>query len=169
MNLVTKKTDTTKIKTPRTVVCYKKGVSGAPPSSPRKISKKLKKISYEPRRNFLQPQIVKNLLPKWSVLVRIFYNNNSIFFFFLLLSNATYSTYATYSTSLILRSFGGRPRPVGFRVFVSAGALGVDHSINDSLSRAATQDTNRFASTSCRQLVAPSPLLLPLASFTQPE
>ena len=26
----------------------------------------LKKISYEPHRNFLQPRIVKNLLRKWS-------------------------------------------------------------------------------------------------------
>jgi hypothetical protein len=47
-----------------------------------KISKNLKKISYQPRRNLLQPQIVKNLLPKWSVFVRIFYKNNSIFFLF---------------------------------------------------------------------------------------
>jgi hypothetical protein len=31
-----------------------------------KISNRMKKISYEPRRNFLQPQIVKNLLRKWS-------------------------------------------------------------------------------------------------------
>ncbi len=58
--------------------------SGAPPSSPLKISNKLKKISYEPRRNFFQPQIVKNLLPKWSVFVRFFYKNNSISFFCLL-------------------------------------------------------------------------------------
>ena len=129
MNLVTKKTDTTKIKTPRTVVCYKKGVSGAPPSSPLKISNKLKKISYEPRRNFLQPQIVKNLLPKWPVLVRIFYNNNSIFFFFLLLSNATYSTYATYSTSLILRSFGGRPRPTLLTLLNSPKFLQCPHAV----------------------------------------
>jgi hypothetical protein len=48
-----------------------------------KISKNLKKISYQPRRNLLQPQIVKNLLPKWSVFVRIFYKNNSNFSFFL--------------------------------------------------------------------------------------
>jgi hypothetical protein len=64
-----------------------------PPSSlPLSASKKkiyfenLKKISYQPRRNLLQPQIVKNLLPKWSVFVRIFYKNNSIFFL------STYST-----------------------------------------------------------------------------
>jgi hypothetical protein len=40
---------------------------------PHQCSKNLKKISYEPRRNFLLPQFVKNLLPKWSVFVRIFY------------------------------------------------------------------------------------------------
>jgi hypothetical protein len=61
-----------------------------------KISKNLKKISYQPRRNFFLPQIVKNLLPKWSVFVRIFYKNNSIFFCLLILL-------------ILLRSFGGRP------------------------------------------------------------
>ncbi len=39
----------------------------------------MKKISYEPRCNFLQPQIVKNLL-HGRVSVRIFYKNNLISF-----------------------------------------------------------------------------------------
>jgi hypothetical protein len=44
-------------------------LSLAPPLAPQisnKISKTLKKISYHSHRNFLQPQIVKNLLRKWS-------------------------------------------------------------------------------------------------------
>ena len=50
-------------------VCMKKGVSSATASRASKSQKKFKKngkISYEPRRNFLQPQIFKNLLRKWS-------------------------------------------------------------------------------------------------------
>ncbi len=43
---------------------------------PHKISNKMKKISYEPRRNFFLSQIVKNLLRKWSVFVST--SNNSM-------------------------------------------------------------------------------------------
>ena len=32
----------------------------------KKISNRMKKISYEPRRNLLEPQTGKNLLRKWS-------------------------------------------------------------------------------------------------------
>jgi hypothetical protein len=55
----------------------------SPPLCPKKkiYFENLKKKSYQSRRNLLQPQIVKNLSPKWSVFVRIFYKNNSIFFF----------------------------------------------------------------------------------------
>jgi hypothetical protein len=35
----------------------------------------VKKISYEPHRNFLLSQFVKNLLRKWSVFVWVFYKN----------------------------------------------------------------------------------------------
>jgi hypothetical protein len=44
------------------LVCFRIGVSGANPSSLLKISNRMKKISYGPRRNLLQPQFVKNLL-----------------------------------------------------------------------------------------------------------
>jgi hypothetical protein len=47
---------------------------------PQKISKNLKKISYEPhrvRRNFSQSQLVKISYANGRVSVRIFYKNNS--------------------------------------------------------------------------------------------
>jgi hypothetical protein len=47
---------------------------------PHQISKNIKKISHQPRRNFFLPQFVKNLSRKWSVFVRIFYKNNLIFY-----------------------------------------------------------------------------------------
>ena len=85
------------------------GASGATPSS-FKISKNLKKISYQSRRNFFLPQFVKNLLPKWSVFVRIFYKNNSISFFCLLPHSSSfggvpdlfYLFYLRYDASILI-------------------------------------------------------------------
>ena len=48
---------------------YEKGGLWRNRSFPFQISKNLKKISYEPhrvRRNFSQPETIKNLLRKWS-------------------------------------------------------------------------------------------------------
>ena len=65
-----------------------------------KISNKMKKISYEPRRNLLQPKIVKNLLRVWSVkmvvFVRIFYKNNSISFLLFKLMVQYFSTFLNH-------------------------------------------------------------------------
>jgi len=52
------------------------------PLLPLKISNKLKKISYDLVVIFFCSKSLKNLLPKWSVFVRVFYKNNSISFFF---------------------------------------------------------------------------------------
>ena len=65
----------------RVGVCMEKGASGAPPTSPPKISNRMKKSLMDLVVIYYNLKIVKNLLPKWSVFVSIFYKNNSIFFF----------------------------------------------------------------------------------------
>jgi hypothetical protein len=59
-------------------VCFRKGVSGASPSSPLKISNRMKKSLMDLVVIFFNLNSLKNLLWKWSVFVRIIYKNNSI-------------------------------------------------------------------------------------------
>ena len=65
----------------RVGVCMEKGASGAPPTSPPKISNRMKKSLMDLVVIYYNLKIVKNLLrqlPKWSVFVRIFYQKKSV-------------------------------------------------------------------------------------------